>query len=250
MTQPNGERLTFSSTFRFDCRPGLSCFTHCCRDVNIVLTPGDVFRLKRRLGLPSYEFLEKYTVTLISRISGLPVVLLKMREDADKQCPFVTPEGCAVYSDRPWACRMYPLDYDTDIDSYRIIADPAKCRGLQEGKEWYIEDWLEEQGALKPSPVDRMYNEATKRLEFPRDRITNPEIARMYFLAAYDLDNFRRFVLETKFLKIFDIPANLVERIKTDDMELARLAALWLKFGFSDKNALPLRDEIFDQSVR
>ncbi|MGO0123053.1 YkgJ family cysteine cluster protein [Desulfothermobacter acidiphilus] len=250
MTQPNGERLTLSSTFRFTCRPGIACFTHCCRDVNIVLTPGDVFRLKQRLQIPSHEFLDRYTVTLISRHSGLPVVLLKMQEDEAKLCPFVTPEGCAVYQDRPWACRMYPLDFDTDLDSYRIIADPSRCRGLQEGPEIVVEDWLDEQGALKPHPVDRMYNEATRRLEFPRDRVSNPEVARMYFLAAYDLDRFRHFVLGTRFLQIFDLPAEVVEGIKQDDMELARLAALWLKFGFADKNALPLRDEIFDPSLR
>ena len=39
-------RLSPESKFRFSCHKGLSCFTQCCGDVNIFLTPYDVLRLK------------------------------------------------------------------------------------------------------------------------------------------------------------------------------------------------------------
>ena len=58
---------------------------------------------------------------------------------------------------------------------------------------------------------------------------------------------FRRFVFEIRFLKIFNIAPEIVERVKTDDEELARLAFLWLKFGMSDKNALEIRPEVLQQ---
>lgn len=238
--------LTPSDKFRFSCRPGLPCFNSCCRNVNIFLTPADVFRMKRRLNMTSTEFLEKYTLQFVSQHTGLPVVLLKMQDDAEKSCPFVTPEGCAIYSDRPWSCRLYPLSYNNDQDYYEIIADPSVCLGFQEPKEWYLEDWLADQGVLFQREIDRLFNDALARLEFPRDKITNPQITQMIYLAAYDLDSFRRFVFETRFLKIFDVPPGLVQRIKTNDEELARLAFQWLRFGLADKNALPLRDEIFN----
>ncbi|MEW6448719.1 MAG: YkgJ family cysteine cluster protein [Bacillota bacterium] len=244
--------LALSDKFRFACRPGLPCFTTCCRDINIFLTPNDVFRLKKHFDITSTEFLEKYTTTLVAPNSGLPMVLLKMRDDEDRQCPFVTPEGCSVYKARPWSCRMYPLSYNNDEDTYPVVADPAKCLGFQEDKEQFVEDWLVEQGVMYESvlflhEIDRLFNDALARLEFPKDKITNPEITRMIYMASYDLDTFRRFVFESRFLQIFDIEPAVVERIKKDDEELARLAFLWLKFGISDKNALKIRDEVLKQ---
>ena len=95
-------------SFRFNCHAGLKCFTQCCRDITIFLTPFDVLQLKNALGIPSGSFLEQYTVKIVGD-SGLPIVLLKMRDDDAKSCPFVTSRGCSVYPHRPWACRIYPL---------------------------------------------------------------------------------------------------------------------------------------------
>jgi len=43
--------------FQFNCNPGVSCFTQCCQDVTIVLTPYDVLRLKNGLKISSGEFM-------------------------------------------------------------------------------------------------------------------------------------------------------------------------------------------------
>ena len=54
-------RLDPESQFKFKCHPGIECFTQCCRDINIILTPYDIIRLKNKLDLPSDEFLAIYT---------------------------------------------------------------------------------------------------------------------------------------------------------------------------------------------
>lgn len=245
-SKPSDSRpiLTLMQDLRFECHPGLSCFNSCCRNVNIFLTPSDVLKMKRRLNMTSTDFLEQYTVSLVSPSTGLPMVALKMKEDETKECHFITPEGCSIYSDRPWSCRMYPLDYDPEEDHYRVIADPSKCRGLNTDKTIVVEDWLASQGILFPWEMDRLFNEAMLRLEFPKDKIENPKITQMIYMASYDLDSFRRFVFESRFLKIFDISEGILEKVKTDDEELARLGLLWLKFGMSDKNALQIRPEV------
>ncbi len=48
------------NSFSFACHPGLSCFTECCRDLRLALTPYDILRLKNRLGLASNDFLDQY----------------------------------------------------------------------------------------------------------------------------------------------------------------------------------------------
>ena len=63
----------------------------------------------RRLGLTSEAFLSSYTERQTRGRLGLDFLFLRMRDDDKKSCPFLTPQGCSVYSDRPLACRLYPL---------------------------------------------------------------------------------------------------------------------------------------------
>jgi hypothetical protein len=94
-------RLSQSDAFCFSCHPGLPCFTDCCADVNIMLTPVDVLRLARQRGLSTREFLDQHALMPITKDLHLPVVMLKMGEEPDKRCPFVGPDGCTVYAKRP-----------------------------------------------------------------------------------------------------------------------------------------------------
>ena len=111
------DRLGPGDTFKFGCHPGVSCFNTCCSDVNIFLSPYDILRLRKRLGISSTEFLEKYTLLPVQEDMTTPVVLLRMRENEAKSCPFLTENGCGVYTDRPWPCRMYPVGLATSRDT-------------------------------------------------------------------------------------------------------------------------------------
>ena len=109
--------------FQFECRKGIKCFNTCCANVNIFLTPYDVLRIKNNLGISSEEFLQKYTTILRPEKGIFPVVLLRLRDDKEKQCYFVSEEGCQVYADRPWACRMFPLD-KKESDEEETVSTP------------------------------------------------------------------------------------------------------------------------------
>ncbi|MCK5843450.1 MAG: YkgJ family cysteine cluster protein, partial [Victivallales bacterium] len=139
------DRLDMDSSFKFNCGKTMACFTACCGDVNIFLTPYDVIRMRKRLGMSSLEFLEKYTINPFTKTQKLPSVLMKLR-DEDKRCHFVTEEGCSIYEDRPWACRMYPIglaspreeEGSTEEDFYFLMAED-ECLGAKEGtKEWTV----------------------------------------------------------------------------------------------------------------
>src|SRR5512139_3600634 len=98
-------KLTRNSRFRFRCHPGVRCFTACCSNVNIVLPPYDLLRLRKRLGMTTEDFINTYCEIEILAKTLLPVITLKMRDDEKRSCPFLTPEGCTVYEDRPNICR-------------------------------------------------------------------------------------------------------------------------------------------------
>jgi Fe-S-cluster containining protein len=237
-------QLTRGSRFRFHCYPGVACFTKCCRDVNIFLSPYDILRMKRRLGVSSGDFLRRYTLSLIPESSGFPVVLLKMREDQTRDCPFVGAEGCSIYEDRPWPCRMYPLDQGERDGEYHFTAQPSVCLGMKEDREWTVREYLQAQGA---DPYDEMQNLWGKILSHPRlmgENIRNPKVQEMCRMALYDLDRFRKFVLESRFLQIFYVEKETTEKIATDDMELMKLAHRWLEFGLISGETLKMREDL------
>src|SRR5271169_190596 len=103
------QQLTADSRFRFKCHKGTGCFTKCCSNIDILLTPYDIIRLKKRLGLTSGEFLERHVMIEIDEKTSHPFIFLKMNEDGQRNCPFVASEGCTIYMDRPANCRYYPL---------------------------------------------------------------------------------------------------------------------------------------------
>lgn len=63
--------------------------------------------------MSSEEFLDSYTYMEIDDKSKQPLLKMKMRNDDKKSCPFVTDEGCNIYSDRPANCRYYPIGQGT-----------------------------------------------------------------------------------------------------------------------------------------
>ena len=136
------DRLGPNDTFKFGCHPGISCFNTCCTDVNIFLSPYDVLRMRQRLGISSTEFLDKYTLLPVQKDMTVPVVLLKMQENEKRTCHFVTDEGCGVYSDRPWPCRMYPLGMASSKDTpdgwqgerFYFLLKEGGCMGFEEQK--------------------------------------------------------------------------------------------------------------------
>ena len=46
-------KLTLDSTIKFRCHPEVSCFTACCGNIDITLTPYDILRIRKALNLPA-----------------------------------------------------------------------------------------------------------------------------------------------------------------------------------------------------
>lgn len=244
-------RLGLDDRFTFGCHPGVSCFNVCCRDVNIVLTPYDVLRLKTRLRMTSGEFLERHTVLPFTQDQLFPIPFLKMNDDAEKRCPFVAEAGCTVYRDRPWPCRMYPLGHATNRTTERPIGEEFwflvredHCRGHEGGREWTVREWMADQGT---EPYDRMgefYRDLTLHENFVvrRQQLTPPQMD-MFYMALYDTDRFRRFVFESSFLQRFVVQEDRVERMRSDDEELLEFGFLWLRFALFGERTMKVRPE-------
>jgi uncharacterized protein len=242
------EEAERSRTICFQCRPGLPCFTSCCQDVNIFLSPYDILRMKNRLKISSGSFLETYTRTLLPGVGKIPIILLTMRSE-DKRCHFVTDEGCSIYEDRPWACRMYPLDKSDETGEYSFIVDPEKCQGQKENVPWVLKDWFEDQGLPPYDDMDMRFRLVTQYPRLLEAGIDQPQVQRMFRMACYDLDTFRRFVHETRFFDLFEVDEEVKERIVSDDVALLELAINWLRFGLVCGDVLPIKKEQMKKGV-
>ena len=241
--------MDFNSLFRFRCHPGVNCFTTCCADVTIFLSPYDVLRLKNRLGITSDEFMDRHTHTLVKDGQILPVVVLKMDETEQKACPFVSAQGCTVYEDRPWACRMFPLDVDHEEKFSRIAAE-NRCLGYQEDQELRVIEWLEDQGVMDYQRVNNYYAEITSHPKLAEMAVSNDQVRQMIYMATYDLDRFRKFVLGSRFKDLFEFEDDLLERVRVDDSDLLKLGLDWIKFGLFGEKTLKLRPEVLEAHQR
>jgi len=235
--------------FQFDCHKGLNCFTQCCRNVNIFLTPYDILRMKNALGFSSEQFLKEYTHTFIAE-NGLPAVSLKMADDEARSCPFVSPDGCRIYEDRPWSCRIYPLQPESTQSTeksgkeFYSIMDIPFCLGFQENKTSTVRQWLAEQGIPIYMEMEPYFKKITLN-PFLKDKvIENPKIQQMYYMACYDLDRFRRFVFDSSFLNQFETDPEEIEQIKEDDVALYKFAMKWLEYGLIGQRAFKVRPEV------
>ena len=245
-------RLGPKDTFQFACQPGIACFNRCCGDVSIFLSPYDVLRMKKRLGITSTEFLHKYTILPVQKDMKTPVVMLRMGDGEGKPCPFVTDAGCGVYSDRPWPCRMYPLGLASQKDTpdgwqgdrFYFVLQEAVCQGSKQPKQWTVDQWLADQQIDEYDAWGEQYKELTLHEFFAGGGNLSPQKMRMLFTACYDLDAFRVFVFESTLLERFEIDEDFVEAMRYDDEELLRFAFLWLRFSLFGEKTMKVKADV------
>jgi len=242
-------RRDLGSKFKFSCYKGIACFTQCCRRADIILTPFDVLKLKKELGIPSDEFLAKYTRLYVDEKSGQPYAVLKMTEE-DGKCPFVTEEGCSVYESRPLNCRYYPVGKGLMVaasdrgpvkeEFYFFIKDP-NCLGYKEDKEWTIGQWRVNQGADEYDEMNYEWNDIQLRRRGASGPPLDQDKQQLVFMASYDVDKFRSFIFESRFLELFEVDEQELEKMKDDDIAMMRFGFKYLKYILMIEETLKMR---------
>jgi Fe-S-cluster containining protein len=221
----NSRKLTLDDTFRFSCYKGIECFNKCCNNLNLLLTPYDIIRIKNNLGLTSTEFLKEYTTWQIGPSTGLPVVVLKQIND---KCPFVSDDGCTIYKDRPGACRLYPLvRMRSKSEEYYYVVREEFCAGFKEEKEWTVREWLEDQGAEKYNEMNDVFMELVLDIYSTGRKLSEDEL-KLFYVTCYNIDKFRELVLaKQEELEVSD-------EVLKDDEKLMMFGIDWLKQYFGE----------------
>jgi Fe-S-cluster containining protein len=229
--------------FHFDCHKNISCFTHCCAGLRLVLTPYDILRMKNRLNLSSGDFLERYTETVFESPSPFPMVKLKMEEDENAACPFVTPDGCTIYEDRPGACRIYPLGRaalkvgrEKTAREKFFMVNEAHCLGFHEPKRWTVEEWVANEGVDDYNAMNDQWLEIiTSRKSLGPVEDVRKKV-QMFYMTSYNLDKFREFIFKSRFFERFEVAPDLRAELARHDTPLMKFGFDWLRFSlFGEK---------------
>lgn len=238
--QPLGDQ-----PFCFECHPGVSCFTFCCKNVNLTLFPYDVIRLKNSLQIDSEEFMRNHTFLEKGDNPYFPTVKLKLVGD-EQRCPFLLDDGCKVYSHRPSACRTYPLergvmgDVQGAIKDIYFMTDHDYCKGHHEARKHTVSGWIRSQGLIDYNTMNSLCAEMDMLFR------TNPwkgegaggERQQLAFMVCYNIDGFRRFCAQHKLINQFKLEKDFKKRIKREDSELQKFGFEWLKLILGGNSSL------------
>ncbi|MFC1589501.1 YkgJ family cysteine cluster protein [Pseudomonadota bacterium] len=225
-------RLELEDEIKFRCHKGISCWNQCCARADVTLAPYDIIRLKQRFDMDSTEFLAKYSVPFEIDAHGMPGI--KMRTDDDGACQFMTDEGCSVYEDRPTACRYYPSGLlsmralgEANDEQHFLLIKEDHCKGHEEDNIVTIGDYRKEQGVEIYDELNRDYYRIILKKKSTGPTIGAPSdmSLQLFFMASYDVDRFRRFVMSEAFIKMYDLTNEEYDNLEKDDVEL-------MKFGF------------------
>lgn len=221
-------------SFTFSCHPGVACFTECCRQLDLTLTPYDVLRLKNALQMHSGNFLEQYVIVEWDERIVFPQCYLTMVDDGRASCVFVSPQGCTVYPDRPSACRAYPVGRGARQirgghveESFVLIREPH-CLGFAESTAQTPEEYFAGQGMAEYN----RFNDAVTTI-LHHDRIRKgyrPDRHELdkYLLALYNLDMFRQEMADGRISMKRPLRPNELQALAGDDENLLLLGIAWL----------------------
>lgn len=251
------ELLEGDKVIQFQCRKGIDCWNACCSNIDISLTPVDVLRLSRRLDISTTEFLVQYTFPYELEPNGIAGIKFKPVEDGTA-CQFMRTEGCDVYTDRPTACRYYPVallsmrrsDEYTDRNAYALVKEPH-CHGHNEPRQLSIEAYRQEQGLVEYDELGRGWRQLVlkKKSSGPTIGAPSKRSLQLWFMACYDLDRFRDFVASTAFNEVYDIPWDEMQKFLSTDEELMLFAFRFLRQTMFGEETIKMKADAYDKRL-
>jgi Fe-S-cluster containining protein len=250
-------QLLGDAVIQFRCHKDIDCFNACCKNIDIMLTPYDILRLKRRLGITSTEFLRLYTEPFEFGKNSVAGVKYKPREGTT-ECQFVTDEGCSVYEDRPTACRYYPVgllstrrqDENFDRASYALVKEDH-CHGHFEDRKLTIDEYRKEQGLEEYDEHGRAWRQLILKVKSAGPAIGNMSKTslKFFFMACYDLDRFREFVRSSGFSTTYDIDQATRDELLGDDMALLRFGDRMIRQIMYGEETIALKSDALERHL-
>ena len=249
--------LTQDSEFQFSCHKGIACFNACCKNIDITLTPYDIVRLKRRLGMDSKEFVARYTVPFEMDGHGMPGLKM-VTKPGSTECIHLTEEGCSVYEDRPAACRYYALGNmgvrkkdSSQVEDVYFVVKEAHCLGHDEPVIQTVGEYRRGQGVDVYDEMNREWRDIIlkKRSSGPTVGKPSQRSMQLFDMCSYDVDSFREFIQTQGFQTVFDLEQSALNELICDEDKLLQFSFRFLKQVLYGETTIPLKDGAREQRI-
>jgi hypothetical protein len=244
-------KLFLDSEIKFRCHPKVSCFTACCGNINIILTPYDILRIRKELNMSADEFLLRFTKPVFLEKTDMPGVKLNLDENG--RCPFVTEKGCTIYQHRPTTCRYYPVgmsffhegaDEGAIAEEFYFLVKEDHCKGHDEDQIMTIREWRKDQGIDESDAMNREWMELVmRRKSFGQQATLSEQAQKIFFMASTDLDKFRNFVLSDSFRDTYEIDQTTIDEIEKDDIALMKFSFKYLASSLFGTQDVQIKEE-------
>lgn len=144
--------LDSKDTFRFRCT---ECGKCCKNREDILLSPFDLNRMARYLGIEMGQVIQDYCIWYAGQSSMLPVVTMRM-QGPEKRCPFLKGKKCGIHAAKPTVCALFPLGRisSENDDHVHYMMQKVNCGadnekhtvrewlagyGLEDSEQWFLE---------------------------------------------------------------------------------------------------------------
>jgi hypothetical protein len=244
-------KLSLDSEIKFRCHPKVSCFTACCGNINIILTPYDILRIRKELNMSADEFLLRFTKPVFLEKTDMPGVKLNLDENG--RCPFVTEKGCTIYQHRPTTCRYYPVgmsffhegaDEGAIAEEFYFLVKEDHCKGHDEEQVMTIREWRKDQGIDESDAMNREWMELVmRRKSFGPQATLSEQAQKIFFMVSTDLDKFRNFVLSDSFKDTYEIEQATIDEVEKDDIALMKFSFKYLASSLFGTQDLQIKEE-------
>lgn len=243
--------LGLDDEIQFHCHKGISCFNECCRNIDIQITPYDILRLKRRLGVNSSEFVSRYTMPFAMDAHNMPGLKMNTKPGTS-ECVFLTEEGCGVYEDRPAACRYYALGSmgvrkkdSASVEDIYFLVKEDHCRGHEEPRTLTVRQYREEQGCVEYDEQNRAWRDVIlkKRSSGPTVGAPSERSLQLFDMCSYDMDSFREFIHTDGFNEVFEVDDQARTNLLENEEELLQFSFRFLKQVLFGEMTIPVKED-------
>jgi len=166
--------------------------------------------------------------------------------------------GCSVYEDRPTVCRYYPVavlnmrkkDSSQAEENYSLISEDH-CMGHLEDREISIEDYRIEQGCKEYDDRNRDWYRLILKKKSAGPGVGRPSemSLQVFFMASYNLDMFRRFVLSENFRRSYRLNDAFFRAVETDDLILMDFAFQFLRQALFGEKSIEEVENAWEKRV-
>jgi hypothetical protein len=141
-----------------------------------------------------------------------------------------------VYANRPSSCRIYPLvrgltrsRQTGEITEQFMVLQEPHCLGFGANRNQTVTQWIQGQEIETYNAINDQLMEIISLKNQLMPGPLDLKSRHLFYMALYDLDNFRNQIKICGLLENFDIDATTLDEAMADDVELLKIGMRWIK---------------------